>query len=136
MTDKQIYEQNEQLTAEFLKSWNKLYPLSKDQINRGWCYQYALAQMELYPAAKLINSCGHVFIKYKGRYFDAEHPGGTKHSLSMCCCGRECKHPDTELKIGTIDYQMALEFWSEKGNSGKINWNLLKETVNNLRGAA
>ncbi len=62
--------------------WDELTP---EMCNQGFCDDFANNLRKLYPGAELWQTytsanpnmaVGHVWVKYKGRYYDAETPNG------------------------------------------------------------
>lgn len=68
---------------------SKLHLCSPEEINKGECMVWALYAQSLHPEMELFQvyepwsdgddsgANGHVFVKWRGKYYDAMHPDGT-----------------------------------------------------------
>lgn len=56
-------------------------------INRGSCFDFATVVFDLVEGSKIAghnrHGCGHTYIEYKGRCYDAEAPQGVKRWQSL-----------------------------------------------------
>jgi hypothetical protein len=80
--DKVLKQTEKEAKQNYQVDWDELTP---EMCNQGFCDDFANNLKKLYPGAELWQTgisanpntaVGHVWIKYKGKYYDAETPNG------------------------------------------------------------
>ena len=118
------------LVSAFVKAWNRANEdidddydeatdfLEADEINGGWCYQFALLLKKVYGRkCTLYMDSDHVWVKMSGRFYDSDHRGGV---VSV-------------YQLGVDDYryqhatpQQVIDEWGCRGNSGPVRWDVIE----------
>jgi hypothetical protein len=119
----------------FVESWNEThsYHIERSDINRGWCYQFAVIVYEIYKNkhdCELVFTFGHCWIKMNGRHYDAINIEGVDDPGDLCCLSRYSWGGivHTHKSVQELD-----DHWSAMGNSGAVDWKTVRLTLNKLR---
>ena len=97
------------LVDTFCRVWyenNEDY-IDKDDINCGWCYQFAvLVKRALNVKVELYTDLdgGHCWVKIGNYFYDSDHLNGVAGHLSMSSYGDNWKGPVSERTIQRIWY--------------------------------
>lgn len=94
-----------------------LFDMSPYQINNGSCFNWAFLAKKLLGRKATLWNLGshHAFVKYNGRFYDAECPEGVKNYLSLPC---NRGHYDPQAKRWEV--QEFIEFWQDCGKRAMI----------------
>lgn len=104
----------------FVRVWNRNHRswfggegLVAENINWGWCYQFALVIHGVY-GGELISSCGHAWVRIGEWDYDSEHlSGGDIYSY-----GRS-----------VYDRDQFISYWNNGGGSGPVCETTIAETI-------
>ncbi len=85
----------------------KFRGLSARNINSGQCFEWATIVFDKIAGSKIagqnIRGCGHTWIEYKGRLYDAEVPNGVRNWKDLPFWKR------LKAEAGTKDWNKALK---------------------------
>ena len=99
----------EQYRSEYLGLWD---------INRGWCYQFALVIYQVYGGTLQTPGFGHAWVKISGLDYDCVNLNGT-----------DLKPRWGEPRPEYEDLEEFCSQWSNVGNSGRVDWDVIEQTV-------
>lgn len=93
------------------------FDITEDDINYGWCYQFAWVLAQLYPKFEL-RSCEcwcHAWVSLGDKNFDSKHLKGTRKNLQMSCA----------IDPSWVYHQSSEEFkshwWESQAEFGGLN---------------
>jgi hypothetical protein len=109
------------LPEHFKKVWKEHTGQTIQDINEGWCYQFAMV-LHLIHGRKLRfhNTVGHCWVSYKGVHYDANHPHGVSYEL--CNWQSVCLNNIKEVET----------YWNEHGYSGTIQWEIVNQVASDF----
>ena len=116
----------QELVTCFVKAWNKSDEtddlLQEWQINRGWCYQFALLIKEVYGSkCHLYMDQGHAWVKIGRKYYyDCVHLNGTTDMGDIRSWGGD------PSEVSTKD---LVTHWEVDGYSGDVQWGVIQEAA-------
>ena len=98
----------------FIRVWNKHNDceVTRDDINSGWCYQFALAVRRTFgDAVRLYTDMegGHCWIRVDDLYYDSVHLHGVRVPLNQ----------DAQWR-GPVSEQFVVRTWESIGISGPV----------------
>src|SRR5271165_6624695 len=103
------------LVDTFVRVWNESnggnWYVDADDINCGWCYQFAIVIKRALDIEVNIYSDtdgGHCWVKIGEYYYDSENLKGTKHAPTF-----------NEKYLGPISVRRTQEIWC-RANSGPV----------------
>lgn len=105
----------------FVEAWNeeRVDDLVAEDINRGWCYQFALVIHQVYGGTLQTPGLRHAWVRINGVDYDSDNLSGTlKMEQWWEKPDREFSHP-----------KKFCEQWREVGRSGDIAWDVIDRTV-------
>jgi hypothetical protein len=113
------------LVRMFVRAWNRdndgWCRVSRDRINFGWCYQFAILLKRLHgDKATILSDQGHVWVRIGDKHYDTDHPRGTKNIFEMVT-GRGEPREMTEEEV--------VHFWKH-GGSGEVQDELISSILN------
>ena len=116
-----------ELVQAFVTAWNKLNHnrynegLQAHEINRGWCYQFALVMKKVYKNRCTIytNRC-HAWVKMNGLFYDSDHREGTDDRWEIDNSHDEPRH----VTMGECE-----EYWNKNGSSGEVRWDVIEHAI-------
>lgn len=114
------------LVDTFVRVWNETnggnWYVEADDINCGWCYQFAIVVKRTLNVDVDIYSDtdgGHCWVKIDGYYYDSEHLKGTRNILSFSC---------SDDYVGPISVRRTQEIW-HRANSGPVQLKTINKVV-------
>lgn len=120
--DKNICTAIKEVSLELLVENEDLDPHDPEEINSGYCYYvadkayYLLGKPDEVDVIERFSPMGsnHGYIKYRGRYFDAEVPHGTDEITGMPVIERFAIDPEGDFYIRSDgETAMGLTEWVE-----------------------
>ena len=110
-----------ELLKIFRKTWKECTGDEVLDINRGWCYQFALILHAIHgDKVKLCSTDQHVWVEFNGKHYDSEHRHGSKHPL------------DKGLIRSGHWYGNVKEierYWNCYGIGGPVRWDVINRVV-------
>jgi hypothetical protein len=104
-------------------------------INRGRCWLWAYISFRLYQRVELWSFGSHAFVKFNGKFYDAERPLGEEdwRDLPACNFGRGCGCPRcvTAEHVSPKLFKSP-EYWGKSARSRHITWAEVREQVNRV----
>lgn len=78
-------------------AYKEVYGVDKEQINAGWCFEFAADLKELLPEAECLDNetlagkaeWTHAFVKIGRMFYDSQTPYGVANWRLLPCC-KEC----------------------------------------------
>lgn len=110
------------LPRKFASTWRKVTgePLTIEQINWGWCYQFALVLRKLYgKRAQLYYNEYHAWVEIDGLKYDADRIHGVK----------QFKHSVYKEDVIKANMKKTEEYWNTSGTSGVVRWDVINEVI-------
>lgn len=81
--------------------------MTEEDINSGECFEWAAIVFDMIPGSKIagqsIRGCGHTWVEFKGRLYDAEVPRGVRNWKALPFWQR------LKAEAGAKDWNKALK---------------------------
>lgn len=102
------------------------------EINRGRCFLWAYVAFRLYKRVELWSFGVHAFVKYEGRFYDAESPIGEEDWKDLRACnfgqGCGCHHCNNAERVSPKTFK-STEYWGKNACSRNIVWKEVRDNV-------
>ena len=107
-----------------------------EEINDGWCFQWAYMAYIAFNDVELCSVPGHAFIKYKGKYYDSERLNGVDDWMelpTMKYCGRWISSDKKFEPVTEAYFIREWEAWGTDQRPGIKNvWKYYESLIENL----
>ena len=108
------------------------FPEYKDKpqvINWGQCFQWAYLAYHLFEGVELWDTHTHAFIKYNGKFYDAERPDGVLDWRELPATDCRCKYCRTPVPHNECSFKKD---WGESCQRYGQKWIKLRKQVKQI----
>jgi hypothetical protein len=103
------------------------------EINKGRCFLWAYIAFRLYKKVELWSFGNHAFVRFDGRFYDAERPLGEEDwkdlpatNLGSGCGCPSCSRPAEHISPKKFK---SSEYWGRNARNRRITWADVRDRV-------